>query len=322
MALDIHIHKGRKDKPAVILIHGLGMDKNIWLDPLSSRIFAKNVPLKVFATTKPEPRLSLTGRKITLGEYPEDIQHLWRSLNTEGFNLVCWSQKRPVGPISKAVDELALITRETEMFFPKTPIALVGHSRGGLIARKFMEKKRPVIKALITISAPHAGSSIARFSKYLKPFSHLLKSILPKNTHNIISESIKNVNDLLQGNALQELLPGAAFLKSLRDSYQKDVRYVSLGGTSPRLFTVYVWRKKGKKICPRPLLSIPDSLFKVFPDFLVADEIVPGKGDGLVSAKSSVLPWASKHYNFPVNHLSILWHKKALDSIMKILSMV
>jgi pimeloyl-ACP methyl ester carboxylesterase len=322
MALDIHIHKGKKKKPAVILIHGLGMDKDIWLNPLSTKIFAKNVPLKVFATTKPKPRVSLKGTKITLGKYPEDVRHVWNSLEVEGFNLVCWSQKRPVGPIITAVKELAYIIRETELFFPKTPIALVGHSRGGLIARKFMERKNPVIKALVTISTPHAGSSIATLGKYLKPLSRSLKSILPENTHTIISETIKNVYNLLEGKALQELLPGAAFLKNLKDSYQKDVRYVSLGGTRPRLFTIYVWRKSGKKIYPGPLLSVPDSLFKLFPHSLIPDEIAPGKGDGLVSAKSSVLPWASRHCNLPVNHLSILWNKAAINRIMNTLSMV
>jgi hypothetical protein len=63
-------------------------------------------------------------------------------------------------------------------------------------------------------------------------------------------------------------------------------------------------------------LSIPDSIIKVFPSFLTIDEVIPGKGDGLVSAESSLLPWASRHYNAPVNHLAVLWNKKVIDSIM------
>lgn len=322
MYLDIAIEKGKKDKPAVIFIHGLGMDKNIWVDPLNTKIFARNIPLRVFTATKPKPCASLEGKKITLGKFPEDIKNLWASLKYEGFNLICWSQKRAAGPISIAVKELAEIMKKTKRLFPKTPIALVGHSRGGLIARKFMERKRPEVKALITISTPHAGSSLARLGKYLKPFPRVLKGILPRNAHNTISEIIKNVTNLLEGNALKELLPGSRFLKNLRDSPQKGVKYMSLGGIEPRLFTVYIWRRMDKKMYPRPLLSVPDSLLRVFPPFLGVDEITPGKGDGLVSAKSSLLPWASRHYNLRVNHLSILWNRKSINNIIKIIGTI
>jgi pimeloyl-ACP methyl ester carboxylesterase len=346
-SLDVAIHKGEKNKPAVILIHGLGMDKNIWADTLNTKIFAKSIPVRVFTGVKPKPYTPISlnppqppfikggnkggldkgdmedfqreTRRITLGEYPENIKSLWAALKDEGYNLICWSQRRPVDPIDIAVEELTGIARKSKRLFPKTPIALIGHSRGGLIARKFMGEKRPEIKALITISTPHAGSSIALLGKYLKPFSAVLKSILPRNTHGTISEIIKNITNLIEGDALKELLPDSAFLKSLRDSPHKGVSYMSLGGTEPRLFTVYVWRRKGRKMYPRAFLSVPVSLLKILPSFLIVDEITLGKGDGLVSAKSSLLPWASEHHNLHVNHLSILWNKKAMDSIIETL---
>lgn len=317
MLLDTAIHKGVKDKPAVILIHGLGIDKNIWVDTINTRIFAKNIPVRVFTTTKPKSCISVRKEKITLGVFPKNIKSLWTALKDEGFNLICWSQSRPVGPINIAVKELVEVVRKTKRIFPKTPVALIGHSRGGLIARKFMEKERQGVKALITISTPHSGSSIARFGKYLKPFSVVLKGVLPGSTHNTISEIIKNISALLEGNTLKELLPDSAFFKTLKDSPQKGVNYMSLGGTEPRLFTIYRWEKIDRKMYPRPLLSIPDSLLKIFPSFLVADEITPGKGDGLVTADSSLLPWASRHQNLPVNHLSILWNKSAIKSIIE-----
>ncbi len=50
MELDIAFHKGRKDKPSVILILGFGMDKGIWVDSMSMKIFAGNIPLKILAS--------------------------------------------------------------------------------------------------------------------------------------------------------------------------------------------------------------------------------------------------------------------------------
>lgn len=322
MGLDITLHKGKKDKPAVILIHGMGIDKNIWIDPLNTKIFAKSVPVRVFTATEPKPCVSLREKKITIGEFPENIKNLWTALKEEGFNLICWSQRRPVDPINIAVEELTEIMRKTKRSFPKTPIALVGHSRGGLIARKFMGKKRPGVKALITISTPHTGSSIARLGKYLNPFSRVLKGILPKDTRGTISRVIKDITDLLEGNALKELLPESEFFKNLRDLPQKGVNYVSFGGIEPRLFTIYIWKRKNKKMCPKPLLTIPDSLLKIFPSFMIIDEITPGKGDGLVTAKSSLLPWASRHYNLHANHVSIIWDKKTINNTIDVLKAI
>ncbi len=322
MDLDISIFKGQKDKPAVILIHGLGMEKAIWVDPLNTKIFARSVPLKIFAATRSKPCLSKKTGKISMGEVPEKMDSLWSALTGEGFNIICWSQRRPAGPIHHGVEELNEVLTISKRLFPESPVVLIGHSRGGLIARKFMQRKRPGIRALITISTPHAGSSIAGLEKYLRPFSFFLKSILPEDTHRTISRAIKNSADLLQGNALKELLPDSAFFKNLTDCPQKGVSYISFGGTEPRLLTIYIWKRTGKKMYQKPLLSIPDSLLKIIPSFLVMEEIMPGKGDGLVSAKSSLLPWASKHHNLRANHVSILWNRRAIKSIIEALKAI
>jgi pimeloyl-ACP methyl ester carboxylesterase len=316
---DIAIHKGSKDKPVVIFIHGLSMDKNFWTNPVDTKIFAKNIPLKIFAATQPKSALVQKRRKLTLGNIPKKIDNLWSALLNKGFNVVCWSQRRPVGPIEVAVDELDGVIKRTRQLFPVNPIALIGHSRGGLIARKFMEKKTAEIKALITISTPHYGSSLSRIGKYLSPLSPVLQGILPKDTHGTVSEVIKRVNELLQGDSLKELLPDSDFFKNLKDSPSKDVKYLSFGGTKTILITVYKWKRQGIKMYPRPLLKIPDSVIKILPVSIIPDELISGKGDFMVTTESSVLPWASKHYNLPANHISIIWHRKTISNIIKVL---
>jgi len=319
MKLDVTIHEGERKKPVVIFIHGLGMDKDIWINPLNTKVLAKNIPLRVLAAKPPGEYQAEEKKGFSIGEVPEKIQTLWDTLKEEGFNLLCWSQSRPVGPIGVAVEELAEVMEEVKRLFPETPLALIGHSRGGLVARKFMEINKTGIKALITISTPNAGSRISSIGKYLSPLSALLKDILPQNTHGTISEIIKNIRELVEGNALGELLPGSDFFKNLKDSFIEGVSYISFGGTDPRILTIYKWKREDKRNIPYPMLSIPHSLLKIFPPSFIPEEILPGSGDLLVSTKSSLLPWASRHYNLAANHFSIMWHEKTIDNTVSVL---
>ena len=322
MELDVTIHKGDSDNPVVIFIHGLGVDKNFWIDPMETRILAKNVPLKTFAARRHRPCLIQKRPKLTFGKIPEKINNIWAVLKNHGFSVVCWSQRRPVGPVSLAVEELVEIVRRTTRLFPGQPVALIGHSRGGLIARKFMERKPQGIKALITLASPHAGSSLSRIGKYIAPLSPILKKMLPKETHGTVSGVIKNVNDLVQGKALKELLPGADFLRDLKDGPLKGVRYISFGGKKTGLLTLYRWKRHDNRMYPEPLLLIPDSVIKFIPDSICPDELMPGKGDFMVTAESSVLPWAERHYDLNANHISITWNRKAIKVTLEVLGQI
>jgi len=118
MELDTTIHKGRTDRPVVILIHGLSMDKNIWINPLETTMFAKNVPIKSLPQDAPGHVRSKT-KKVLYWRCPEKVDSIWAALQIKGYNLVSWSQKRPVGPISVAVEELKQVMEITRTAFPE-----------------------------------------------------------------------------------------------------------------------------------------------------------------------------------------------------------
>ncbi len=319
MDLDITIHKGDPEKPAVIFIHGLGVNKYFWTDPVNTKILAKNIPMKVFAAKKPRVCSSQTKKTLTVGIIPEKVENLWTAVINSGFSTVCWSQKRPAGPIRIAIEELELVVSKTVNLFPGRPLILIGHSRGGLVARKFMEKSAPGIKALITIATPHKGSSLSRLGKYLSPLSSILKKLLPLSTHGTVSEVLTNVNDLLEGAALKELLPGSDFLNHLKQTPVNGVDYLSFGGTMTKLITLYTWKRREDRKIPIPLLTVPDSLLKHLPNTIIPNEIISGKGDFMVTAESSKLPWASPHYNLPSNHISIVRHQKVINKTIELL---
>jgi len=316
--LDIFIHKGQGRKPVAIFIHGLAMDKDIWLEPLETRVIGKSVPLKFIASRKPRPRTEKI-KGLTTGRLPPNINIIWDVLRDHGYNLICWSQGRPVGPISVAVGELREVIRIVHDIFGNRSIALIGHSRGGLVARKFMESGDKSIRALITIGTPHKGSTLSRIEKVLVPVANIAKKILPEDTHSTLARIMKSIHDLVSGEALKELMPDAEFFKRLKDRPIRGVRYISFGGKKTELLKIYRWKKTGEFYTPVPLISIPDSVIKRLPSSMVPEELRPGHGDILVTTESSVMPWAEAHFDVRANHFSLLWNRKVINVISEVM---
>ncbi len=287
MKLDIVKNEGDNSKYAVVFIHGLGMDKNIWVDPSKSRILGGMFPLKVI-----------------LKKYPA-VTTLFHDLKKFNYPLITWSQRNPAGEIDTVVRELnEIISIASNM--TKEGIIIVSHSRGGIIARKYLMNHIAPVRALITISTPHRGSSLAKISKYLSPVASLFFPIVPEGKRNSTRNAIRKILQFLRSKALTELLPDSEFFLSLKDSPSRDIKYFSIGGTNPTLFRLYK-------------MSFPDILEKIIPGGLFPDEFRKNKGDGLVTVESSKIEWAKEHRNFPCNHAGILFDKNVRSYILKII---
>ncbi len=325
MNLDITLRRGNTDKPALVFIHGLGMDKNIWATPSKSRILGGKIPLKIllsknppvkdFGLRKKAPKKAFS--EFSLGEQPDTIYTLFNDLSQKDYPVITWSQERPSGPIDGAVSELEKIMK-TAHTLTKAGIVLIGHSRGGLIARKYLTRKDKSIRGLVTFSTPHKGSSIAKLVSYLRPIASIMSPLLPRNTKGTLSSTTKHVLDFFKSKALKELLPGSLFFQSLKDEPLDWIYYISVGGTDPGLLSFYKWRwdpvRENKYnrwfLKPEKIFTIPDIFERVIPDKLYPEEIKKGKGDGLVSAESSKIPWCNEHYSFNLNHAQILFDER------------
>jgi pimeloyl-ACP methyl ester carboxylesterase len=293
MKLDIVSHQGHSDNPAVVFIHGLGMDKNIWIKPSAARVLGGLFPLS-----------SLLSKRTS--ENPTGhIQTVFDDLRAKGYSVITWSQKQPAGTINSVTKELhEIVSVAHEM--TKSGIILIGHSRGGLIARKYLMRQDRAIKGLITIAAPHKGSSVARISRYLSPLTAMLNPFVPKGQEGTVSFAIRRIFEFLKSRALKELLPESSFFKSFDDRPLDWVYYASLGGTNPTLFSIYN-------------VSFPDIFEKVMPENIYPEEMKKGKGDGLVSGESSEIPWAQEHHNFELNHAQILFDEGVRELLAKLM---
>lgn len=331
MHLDIQLREGRRSKPAVIFIHGLGMDKDIWVNPLKSRILGGKFPLTTLLSKKPDPMAcTQTGRKnaryrqkFTLGDTPVRMQTLFDDFRKENYPVITWSQQKPAAPIDRSVEELRRIVRLAQTL-TDNGIVLVGHSRGGLIGRTYSEQNDPSIKSLVTIATPHHGSSVAMIAKYISPFVTLISPFFPEKEKGTFSFAVRRTIEFLKSEALEEILPQSGYYSTLHDNPISGVSYMTIGGTDPVLFSVYRWREaegKGKSSAP---LLIPDELFsipfifkKIIPMKIYPEELKKGLGDGLVSVFSSALPWEHEHYTFELNHAEILFDKVVRDTVLK-----
>ena len=182
-----------------------------------------------------------------------------------------------------------------------------------------MESGPKGIKALITIASPHGGSSLSKIGNYIRPLTKPLKAIVPKESHGNVSKIIKNLRELVDGKALKELMPDSAFINNLKDTPSKGIQYLSFGGRKTALLNIYKWKRVDNIVQARSILTIPDSLIKLIPASAMPMELAPGKGDFMVTAESSVLPWTKEHYNVQANHFTITWNRKVREKTLEVL---
>jgi pimeloyl-ACP methyl ester carboxylesterase len=316
------VHEGDHKKPLVILIHGLGMEQNIWTDPCSARILGGALPITVLLSEKPEQRDKVRS-KITPGDRPDpkNLRTIFHDLLARGYPAITWSQQRPAGPVDSAVRELAEVMCHAGKIH-NGDIILACHSRGGLIARKYLANNNSNVSALITICTPHRGSSIAKLASYISPLVKIMTPFISDNTDpSTLKKAVARVTDFIKSNAVEELLPSSDFFQTLSDQRKEGMRCLSTGGTHPSLFKFYRWKEKtadGKKLlCPEEVISFPGILEKIIPSRLFPAELKKGLGDGLVTAESSRLDWADEHHNFPLNHAQMLYDKRVRETIIR-----
>ncbi len=311
MKLSIKLHTGKAEMPVVLLIHGLGMNNYFWVDPEKCLVLGGLAPLAIFLSD----RLDTSDNTISFGTVDPHIRGLWNCLKSCGFSLASWTQSQPLGPIQIAIEELRTVLDAVRNKWPGKTIYLLGHSRGGLIARRFLlHESAGDIEGLITICSPHSGTGMAKFSRFLKPAGLLLEKIMPNKSRAALTKALSRLAVFFQSPAISELTPESEFMASLQSTLPKEMRKLSFGGTSPALFQVVVRLPAGN----HKILKFPDLLAGVIPSGHLPRELTPGLGDALVSAESAELS-GGDHHNFPDNHVKAAYDTKIHGIILDFL---
>ncbi|MBI5417125.1 hypothetical protein HZA55_04150 [Candidatus Poribacteria bacterium] len=300
---EFHAWKSWEPKPVIILIHGHGLSKNSWIDPHIEKIKDCNLKFKHLLTDyRHNPKEKNAGVQthaprdtfLQFGlskplEYLElPPKSLWEFFKESGYNVVTWSQKEPNQSIEKALKELSsYVIPATKKIFNTKDVILIGHGRGGLIARKYTElyqDKRHDVSGIIMMGTPNYGTNISQFAKELSilfsslcifideeaPLSTIASTVLngvPEQQEMnlaLFDEAIekqalliKNIktffNELrtfLTSEALTEMASTSELISKIKDKKESGVYYASICGTENTFTKMYLWFYKPTSFIP------------------------------------------------------------------------
>lgn len=362
-------------KPLVVLLHGLGGDRNDWMNPFQERNWPYDhsqdpgemdlgvhdkpplpglpgIDTKYFLS----PRLASNSR----GVEGSDDRSWWHALQRAGYPVVTYSQVPDLmvpftrGPIAQFKQFMELLQQDvlSQPEHRGRKVVILGHSRGGLIGRAYLgdaevkadnKGRFPAVAGLITLSSPHQGSHMALMDDKVINFLNTVQKVVPKlpnDAGNQVINTLKAKIDAYVGAHGDEIEPDSPLFRSLQaqEPIRAGVRCISVGGTSPRLFRLYLWTFSGDSMLPkkgsggklqfhwraRPVEAkgaspIPDGLpLKLLK--LDVDEILPGRGDGLTANSRCHFPATFKvdeHIEVALSHAEELWDQKLQAAIVQ-----
>ncbi|MCL7454946.1 MAG: lysophospholipase, partial [Anaerolineae bacterium] len=169
-------------KPVVVLLHGLGGDRNDWMSPFRERNWPydhRKAPEEIDLGTHRKPPLTpLPGIQTQLFLSPKlasnsrgadgsDDRSWWQALVRAGFPTFTYSQVGDLmvpfsrGPVAEFKAFMRNLQEDVlgDDRYRGRPAVLLGHSRGGLIARAYLGDAEvkgdqagrfPVVRGLIT----------------------------------------------------------------------------------------------------------------------------------------------------------------------------
>jgi pimeloyl-ACP methyl ester carboxylesterase len=328
---------GDPRKPLVLLLHGTGGRIDDMTDPVGP-----SGPDSHYDYSGPFPSDRTIGWRdypgvgvwsFTLDQMkPKDQIKSWQQILEEhNFPTAAYSQVDNVGLLQRPSDELAVIfaaiAKQPE--FAESRIVLIAHSRGGLLARKFLKDHQDLasrVSKLITLHAPHLGSQLANVANTLKDAIEGLESVFGS----IVTEALGGLLDVVDSPAYQELAIGSPFLTDLAngETALQEIEYYTFGGTSPLLTRLLSWVYTLGSAIPQwhlppfhhriTLAEIPvaSPVLNSLPD--LADEIAEGKGDILVADSRAHLDFSVRQTN-SLNHAEALWDPTLQAQVLRIL---
>lgn len=342
-------------RPAILLVHALHQSAHSWTKPSASPKGSRwyyghdQRPESIrVERTYPNTGIFKVGRSERL-----DIDPLnWFDFLVEqGFTVATWSQPgktfADAYPSAEAAFEQLLT--QTAALNPSSPppVALIGHSRGGLIIRKLLKEKgsRDRVRWMITLHSPHHGSELAARPEHacatmLGFFSggSIEKQMLrAAGLDDEFRAFCRGMNEFLVDAESRELAPGSALLRGLAqgEAALPGVRYHTFGGTRPTYIRYYAWPLSASSALPQYKVeglkpkqyfiweAKPVEIALISPLFdeasSVAPELRPGKGDGLVTDQSARLPFSTSHVTTDLNHAEVLWDRSLQRQVAAIL---
>jgi pimeloyl-ACP methyl ester carboxylesterase len=208
-------------------------------------------------------------------------------------------------PLSMSTQLLSEELRRFARQYPDRRVILVCHSMGGLIARACIENSHDnpgnVIR-LVMIAPPSHGTLLAHFAVGTDVWEHWLDRKSGSPWHRFRDSVVDGL-----GEAADDMCPNSPFLTELNSRPRNShVRYTVLLGTGGCLEEAQVcWMRK----CVRERLAkcpgAKKSAKQIDAVLSDIDELVAGKGDGVVAIKRGRLDGVSDTLVMPFGHMAV-----------------
>ncbi len=310
------------------------MTEKSWTDPYAETLAGGLLPFDYVLTALDHPPDSLEGNHLFFRSFcpstplrmlPSRPLGFWDMLSKEGYGVVAWTQRDSLGSLTSGAEELEKIL---ECFSSEARVVLLGHSRGGLIARRLLQRQgapREKVKSGILLGTPNRGSRIADLARIPRQL-FLLRGfrIFSGNLGawgGIFEQFITYLRTSLDTPAVQELCPGSPLMIEMEEGEPEEGRsgipYFNFAGTRTTFIRFY------QILSREPLRTVQVfSILDGMENFLHAfwpPELQQGRGDGLVSAEKAFLPFARENHQFHINHAQFLVHEAIQNRVLGIL---
>jgi pimeloyl-ACP methyl ester carboxylesterase len=346
-------------RPAILLVHGLHQNITTWTAPSTvgySYDLARDPGSERIGDTHQDPGVGIykVGTSPWLyGDDPAawDRDHNWFDyLAGLGFTVAAWSQpgtsfQDAVPSALQAFDSLMAQTRARS---PRSapPIALIGHSRGGLVIRRILKDRKSSgdigrVKWVVTLHSPHRGSALGEYpGRLVAETVDLIECCAPPSLtaplktqlKNAVTEAMRPMTKMLVDFESRELTAESPMLRDLEsgETAIPGVKYYTFGGVNPTFYRLYAWAFDANSAVPQyknlsqyfvwhvnqlALSPVSPVLDKIRP---FVREVQAGYGDGLVTDASARLPW-STHVTDHLNHAQVLWDRPLQMQVVQLI---
>lgn len=250
----------------------------------------------------------------------------WRDvLLAQGYSTLSYRQVAPLGTLEPNVDQLIGVATgplSADDRLRRLPLVIVAHSRGGLLARAFLDRGGALpplhgvldrIERVITLHSPHQGSGLAGLTVRMDATARRLQTLV--GSLGLRPAVLAALCALSASPAVAELAPGSPLLRSLgRRTPPAGIRWHTFGGISADLGRMRNLLGSPGGPDQRPgaariararglagTLGVLDRLA------LLTPALRDGEGDLVVADACARLPFAASHTTNPLTHVEALW---------------
>lgn len=326
--------------PTVLLLHGFGGTVEDMTDPAVhpgwNHDLTAPVPVVVDHGWHDLPAFGIAGVELD----PTLAVTSWQeALEAAGFGTVAWGQVDATGLLGDPVRETSAVVAEVlARVPPDRSLAVVAHSRGGLLARAWLQEVAGDPAVLdrvlvsVTLHAPHLGTEVASMASGV---AHVVSTLTAVNP--ALAAPLAELQALVSAPAYGELAVGSPFITGLEGAETAGpvVPTHAWSGTSPRMSRVRVRVWTASSAVPQLVSLLPlriqfrwRAVAVPLPDLvtgypllgLLAGELRDGEGDVLVTETRAHLDGEQSHTTHHVHHFEALWHPDVHAEVVQVLT--